>query len=98
MINTMIIYFYLETIIYDSDIEMFRGEFTFRHGGADFYATDLDSLRKEGKISLQVFHEMCLEDGIDPQQEYLEEFKRRILPKLPTTMVTSPLSYPALGQ
>ncbi|MGB0385288.1 MAG: hypothetical protein ACPGWR_10740 [Ardenticatenaceae bacterium] len=70
MINTMEIDGYLAVVKYDPDIEMFRGEFTFRDGGADFYAKDIDTLRKEGEISLRVFHEMCLEDGIEPEQEY----------------------------
>ena len=35
-------------IQYDPDIDMFRGEFIGLTGGADFYAKDTDSLRKEG--------------------------------------------------
>lgn len=34
---------------------MFRGEFVGLNGGADFYAKDIDSLHKEGEISLKVF-------------------------------------------
>ena len=53
-------------ITYDPDIEMFRGEFIGLRGGADFYAKDVDSLKKEAAKSLQVFFEVCKEEGIDP--------------------------------
>ena len=39
-------------ISYDPDIEMFRGEFLGLTGYADFYAKDIDGLKKEGAISL----------------------------------------------
>lgn len=39
-------------ISYDSEIEMFRGEFVGLNGGADFYAPDVAGLRHEGEISL----------------------------------------------
>lgn len=55
-----------ETIIqYDPEIEMFRGEFVDLNGGADFYAKDVDGLRKEGEISLNVWLAMCREDKGD---------------------------------
>ena len=34
-------------ISYDPEIQMFRGEFVDLNGGADFYADNLDDLRKE---------------------------------------------------
>lgn len=51
-------------IAYDSDIEMFRGDFVGPNGGADFYAKDIEGLKREGEISLKVFHEFCAERGI----------------------------------
>ncbi len=42
-------------IKYNPEIEMFRGEFLGLSGGADFYAKDIDKLKKEGAISLKVF-------------------------------------------
>ena len=42
-------------ITYDSDIDLFRGEFVGLNGGADFYAADAEGLRREGEISLKVF-------------------------------------------
>ena len=68
MLNTMEIKGYRAVIQYDPDIEMFRGEFVGMNGGADFYAKDIDGLRKEGKISLRVFLEMCKAMGIETGQ------------------------------
>ncbi len=98
MINTMEIDGYLAVVKYDADIEMFRGEFTFRHGAADFYAENIDTLRKEGEVSLRVFQEMCLEDRIEPQQEYLDKFKVRVSPKSHAKMVTRAAAHPAFAQ
>lgn len=59
---------YKAVITYDPEIEMFRGEFVGLNGGADFYATDAESLKREGKISLGVFLRMCEEDGVQPKK------------------------------
>ena len=40
---------YKAVITYDSEIEMFRGEFVGLNGGADFYAKDPEGLKREGK-------------------------------------------------
>jgi len=45
---------------YDPEIDLFRGEFIGLNGGADFYARDLDGLRRE------VFLDACAEDGVAP--------------------------------
>jgi len=55
MMNMMEIKGYRALIQYDPEIEMFRGEFIGLNGGADFYAKDIDGLRKEGEMSLKVF-------------------------------------------
>ena len=59
---------YQAVITYDPEIEMFRGEFIGLNGEADFYAKDADSLKKEGRISLDVFLRMCAEDGVSPKK------------------------------
>jgi predicted HicB family RNase H-like nuclease len=59
---------YKATIVYDPEIEMFRGEFYGLNGGADFYAADAAGLKREGEISLRVFLRMCEEDGIPPRK------------------------------
>ena len=45
--NTMTINGYQAVIAFDPDIQMFRGEFVGLNGGADFYAKDVDGLRRE---------------------------------------------------
>lgn len=85
MINVMEFGNYSAVIIYDPEIEMFRGEFVGLNGGADFYAEDIAGLQREGKISLDVFLKMCEEDGVSPRKtdarpvrEYVAETFRAI--------------------
>ena len=59
---------YKALIGYDPDIDMFRGEFIGLNGGADFYAKDIDKLKKEGRVSLEVFLRMCEQDGVSPRK------------------------------
>ena len=59
---------YQAIIAYDQEIGMFRGEFYGLNGGADFYATDAEGLKREGEISLRVFLEGCEEKGIPPRK------------------------------
>jgi predicted HicB family RNase H-like nuclease len=82
MMTTMEINGYRAVIQYDPEVEMFRGEFVGLNGGADFYAKDIDGLRKEGEISLKVFLDMCREDGVEPRKEYSGKFNLRVSPKL----------------
>lgn len=62
MNNIMKINGYRAIARYDSEIEMFRGEFVGLNGGADFYSPSIEGLHHEGEISLKVFLEMCAED------------------------------------
>ena len=82
MMNMVEINGYRAVVQYDPDIDMFRGEFIGLNGGADFYAKDIDGLRKEGEISLKVFLEMCQEDGVEPRKAYSGKFNLRVSPKL----------------
>jgi len=59
---------YKAMIAYDPDIELFRGEFIGLNGGADFYASDIEGLKREGHLSLNVFLAMCEEDGVSPKK------------------------------
>jgi len=56
-------------IAFDPEINMFRGEFVGLNGGADFYSTDIDGLRREGETSLKVFLDMCTEEGVSPYRK-----------------------------
>ena len=82
MNNTMIIDGCTAVIAYDSDIEMFRGEFMGLNGGADFYAKDVEGLRKEGEISLRVFKEMCEKDGVPVKKQASGNLMLRIPPEV----------------
>jgi predicted HicB family RNase H-like nuclease len=70
------------TIAYDPDINMFRGEFTGLNGGADFYADNIEDLKKEGSTSLSVFIETCKRNGIEPFKNFSGKFMIRIDPSL----------------
>ena len=80
--NIMEINNYRALIQYDPEIEMFRGEFMGLNGSADFYANDIEGLKKEGAISLKVFLQMCVEEGVEPKKNYSGKFNIRIPPEL----------------
>nr|WP_320189723.1 type II toxin-antitoxin system HicB family antitoxin [uncultured Desulfobacter sp.] len=67
----------------------FRGEFVGLNGGADFDAANMEELKKEGKISLKVFLEMCEEEGINPSKEYSGKFNLRVPPALHAEIAAS---------
>lgn len=73
---------YHAKIEYDDDIGLFRGEILGLSGGADFYGKDPDELRTEFKKSLQVFLEVCKEEGIEPRRNFSGKFNLRISPEL----------------
>ena len=87
MNNIMIIDGQKAVIEYDPDIEMFRGEFLNLSGGADFYATDIEGLKKEGHLSLKVYLDMCKEKGIQPYKTYSGRFNVRMPPDLHASAV-----------
>ncbi|MBI5444967.1 MAG: type II toxin-antitoxin system HicB family antitoxin [Deltaproteobacteria bacterium] len=73
---------YHAVITFDPDINLFRGEFVDLNGGADFYAADVESLRREGQTSLKVFLDMCREDGVEPRRHFSGRFNLRLPPEL----------------
>ena len=76
--NTMTINGYQAVIAFDSDIQMFRGEFIGLNRGADFYAADVEGLKREGEISLRVFFEACARRGIEPRKHFSGKFSLRV--------------------
>lgn len=89
MKNTMVIDGYKAVIEYDPEIEMFRGEFVGLNGGADFYAADIEGLKREGATSLRVFLEMCAEDGVEPRKAFSGKFNVRVPPELHADMAVA---------
>jgi predicted HicB family RNase H-like nuclease len=79
MINVMNINGYQAVIAFDPEIDLFRGEFVGLNGGADFYAADVPGLHAEGEKSLQVFLDVCKEQGIEPRKD----FSGKVLLRLP---------------
>jgi predicted HicB family RNase H-like nuclease len=89
MINQMTINGVNAVITYDSDLELFRGEFVGLNGGADFYAADVAGLKHEGEISLQVFMDTCKESGIEPFKSFSGKFNVRIPANLHASIVNA---------
>ena len=89
MINQMTINGVKAVITYDSDIELFRGEFVGLNGGADFYAADVAGLKREGELSLKVFMDACQEDGVEPFKTFSGKFNVRIPADLHASIVSA---------
>ena len=68
-------------IVFDPDIDMFRGEFLDLNGGADFYAKSIEGLREEGRRSLETYLRVCAEKGIEPVRNFSGRFNLRLDPK-----------------
>jgi predicted HicB family RNase H-like nuclease len=73
---------YHAKIEYDEQTDQFRGEILGISGGADFYGSSPDELRREFKKSLEVFLKVCKEQGIEPRRQYSGKFNLRIRPEL----------------
>ena len=80
--NLMSVDGYYARIEYNSDTDLFRGEILGLSGGADFYGANPDELRQEFKKSLDVFLEVCKEQGIEPRRQFSGKFNLRIPPEL----------------
>lgn len=57
-------------IVFDPEIELFRGEILGLSGSADFYAADVNSLKSELETSLDTYIEVCKERNIEPYKSY----------------------------
>ena len=80
--NLMTVDGYHAKIEYDGETDQFRGEILGISGGADFYGSSPDELRRELRKSLEVFLEVCKEQGIEPRRQYSGKFNLRIPPEL----------------
>lgn len=82
MNNVMTIEGHKAVVTFDPEIGMFRGEFTGLSGGADFYATDVAGLQREGAISLRVYLDACARNGIEPLTKASGALNLRVPPEL----------------
>ena len=80
--NVMTVDGYHAKIEYDEELDLFRGEILGLSGGADFYGKNPKELRTEFKKSLQVFLEVCEENGLEPKRHFSGKFNLRISPEL----------------
>lgn len=87
--NTLTINGYRAVISFDSEIQLFRGEFVGLNGGADFYAKDVDGLKREGEISLRTFLEACERRGLEPRKHFSGKFSLRVDPAIHEAAVTA---------
>lgn len=89
MNNLMIINGYKAKIEYSPETEQLRGEFIGLNGSADFYADNLKDLHQQGAISLQIFLEVCQEQGIEPRKHYSGKFNVRVSPEIHAAAVAA---------
>ena len=80
--NIMTLNEYNAKIEYDPELDQFRGEIIGLNGGADFYGKNPQELRKEFKISLNTFLDVCKERGIEPTRDFSGKFNLRVSKKL----------------
>lgn len=80
MMKTVTIDGYKAAIQFDPEIELFRGQFINLNGGADFYAADIEGLKREGTASLRVFLDMCTQDGVAPRKMFSCKFSVQVPP------------------
>ena len=73
---------YQARITYNPESDQFRGEILGLSGGAEFYGSNPDELRREFKQSLEVYLEVCRERGIAPRKQFSGKFNLRIPPDL----------------
>ena len=66
----------------DKETDQFRGEILGISGGADFYGSSPDKLRREFKKSLDVFQLVWKEQGIELRRHFSGKFNLRIPPEL----------------
>jgi len=90
--NIMTLNGYSAKIEYDPEIDLFRGEILGLNGGADFYGRNPEELRKEFKLSLETFLEVCEEKGIPPTKDFSGKFNLRMSKELHNRISTEAAS------
>lgn len=80
--NTMSYGEYVAKIDYIEELDMFRGEVVNATGEVDFYGKSPEELREEFKASIEVYLEVCAEEGIQPIKNYTGKFPLRMKPRI----------------
>lgn len=60
---------HLATVVYDEDIECFRGDILGLTGSADFYGYSVSDLKDNFAISLDVYLDECKKHNINPYKD-----------------------------
>lgn len=89
MKNTIKVSGYNAVVVYDAETDQLRGEFIGLNSGVDFYADNIKDLHKEAQRSLNVFLEVCKEQGIEPVKQFSGKFNVRIPPELHEKLVVA---------
>jgi len=76
-------------VSFDPDVGLLRGEFLGLSGGADFYASDVEGLIREGQLSLKVYLDLCAEKGVEPYRQFSGRFNIRLAPEVHAAAVTA---------
>jgi predicted HicB family RNase H-like nuclease len=72
---------YIATIEFDPDIDMFFGNVVNLSGPVTFYGKSTDELKGEFEKSIQVYLDVCREQGIEPEKPYSGRFNIRMTPQ-----------------
>lgn len=82
MINTMELDGFAAIITYDPETNQFRGEIQGLNGGADFYGTTPDELRREFRASLDFYIETATKHGQPIRKMASGKMMLRVPPKV----------------
>ena len=81
---------YLATIEYDDSVDMIHGKVV--NAGpypiATFEATDVEGLKREFRISIEVYLAMCAEHGAEPRRPFSGKVNLSLGPELHQRVVT----------
>ena len=53
------IYSHEARVLYDPDTKMYQGRIKYLIGCAEFYADNIEDLKKEGRKSLRIYNKLC---------------------------------------
>ena len=65
-------------ITFDPERERFRGKFLGLTGHADFVGSTVNELRRQARISLKVYLEVCEENDLEPFKDYSGKLQLRM--------------------